>query len=434
MASAEADDPYLGMVATAGAQLDTDNIDVLSNLVYKEGPPHAAFDWLRANRPLHHQPIDDPIMVTESWVVTRHRDVLAISRDTDHFGNAGGHNLRNDHDEVEVPHLLLMDRPKHTGHRLMVSRRFTPKVVRMFTDHYRELAGSMIDRALAGGDTFDVVDQLSVEFPMAAIVELMGTSLDDRDRLLAWSNATITTLDPEYAPTPEARIEAVAEMGQYALDLAEARRANPTDDLATVLTQKVDAGELTVEEYMSYVILLFVAGNETTRNNISWGVHALATNPDQWQLLRSDPDRYLDSAVEEITRWATPVNYMSRTVHTPVEVHGQRLEVGEKVALMYLAANRDPDVFPDPHRFDISRSPNEQVAFGYGPHFCLGAHLARLETRSMLAELVERVESLELAGPVEHVWSSFINGIKRLPVRFVPAPPGSAAGSTPPGA
>lgn len=407
------------------------DIDVLSNLAYTDGPPHAAFDWLRANRPLYHQPIDDPIMVTESWVVTRHEDVLAISRDTDHFGNFGGHNLRNDHDTAGVSHLLLKDRPVHTEHRLMTSRRFTPKVVRMFADHYRDLAGSMLDRAIdqagdqeadgAGAATFDVVEHLSVEFPMAAIVELMGTPLDDHDRLLDWSNATISTLDPEYAPTPEARAEALTEMAAYAMELAETRRTNPTDDIATVLTERVDAGDLTVEEYVSYVILLFVAGNETTRNNISWGIHALASNPDQYALLRSDPDRHLDSAVEEITRWASPVNYMSRTVHTPVEIHGQRLEAGEKVALMYLAANRDPEVFEDPHRFDITRSPNPQVAFGYGPHFCLGAHLARLETRSILAELVDRVETIELVGPAEHVWSSFINGIKRLPVRFVRA-------------
>jgi cholest-4-en-3-one 26-monooxygenase len=418
------------MAVTDSEDLQVDDIDVLSNLAYTDGPPHAAFDWLRANRPLYHQSIDDPIMVTESWVATRHADVLAISRDTDHFGNFGGHNLRNDHDTSGVSHLLLKDRPVHTEHRLMTSRRFTPKVVRMFGDHYRDLAGSMLERAITQGGgagqagqaaTFDVVAHLSVEFPMAAIVELMGTPLDDHDRLLAWSNATISTLDPEYAPTPEARAEALTEMAAYAMELAETRRANPTDDIATVLTERVDAGDLTVEEYVSYVILLFVAGNETTRNNISWGVHALATNPDQYALLRSDPERYLDSAVEEITRWASPVNYMSRTVHTPVEINGQRLEVGEKVALMYLAANRDPEVFEDPHRFDITRSPNPQVAFGYGPHFCLGAHLARLETRSVLAELVERVESIELAGPAEHVWSSFINGIKRLPVRMVRA-------------
>ncbi|MEL6983159.1 MAG: cytochrome P450 [Actinomycetota bacterium] len=425
--------------ALDGGPDNRDDIDVLSNLAYTNGPPHAAFDWLRANRPLYHQSIDDPILVTESWVVTRHADVLAISRDTDHFGNFGGHNLRNDHDSAGVSHLLLKDRPVHTEHRLMTSRRFTPKVVRMFADHYRDLAGSMLDRAMdaAAGDdtsdasgtsgtsgtsvTFDVVEHLSVEFPMAAIVELMGTPLDDHDRLLAWSNATISTLDPEYAPTPEARSEALTEMGAYALELAETRRANPTDDLATVLTERVDAGDLSIEEYISYVILLFVAGNETTRNNISWGIHALASDPDQYALLRSDPDRYLDSAVEEITRWASPVNYMSRTVHTPVEVHGQRLEAGEKVALMYLAANRDPEVFDDPHRFDITRSPNPQVAFGYGPHFCLGAHLARLETRSVLTELIDRVETMELAGPAEHVWSSFINGIKRLPIRLVRA-------------
>ena len=405
------------MAVTTPGATNPDQIDVLSNMAYTDGPPHEAFDWLRVNRPLFHQSIDDPILVTESYVVTRHADVQAISRDVEHFGNAGGHNLRNDHETAGVRHLLLLDRPEHTDQRSITGRSFTPKVVRMFADHYRKLAGGMLDDALSE-DTFDVVERLSVEFPMRAIVELMGTPLDDHDRLLAWSNATISTLDPEYLPTPEARAAALSEMADYALELAEARRANPADDLATLLVQRVDAGDLTIEAYISYVILLFVAGNETTRNNLSWGMHALATNPEQWQLLKSDPDRYLDGAVEEVTRWASPVNYMSRTVHTPVEIHGTRLNVGDKVALMYLAANRDPEVFPDPHTFDITRSPNHQIAFGYGPHFCLGAHLARLETKSMLAEMTERIDSFELAGPVEHVWSSFINGIKRLPMSF----------------
>ena len=142
----------------------------------------------------------------------------------------------------------------------------------------------------------------------------------------------------------------------------------------------------------------------------------MAENPEQWELLRSDPDRYLESAVEEVTRWASPINYMSRTVHTKFELHGQVLQPGEKVALMYLSANRDDEVFEDPFRFDITRDPNPQISLGYGAHFCMGAHLARLETKAMLAELVSRVDRLEVAGPVEHVWSSFINGIKRLPV------------------
>ena len=369
-------------------------------------------------RPLHHQAIDDPILVGQSYVVTRHADVASISRDLEHFGNFAGHNLRDDHDTAGVKHLLMEDRPTHTEHRLMASRRFTPKVVRMYDEHYRDLAGRLLDRALGQGTTFDIVEHISVEFPMAAIVELMGTSdnADDADRLLDWSNAIISTVDPEYMPTPESRATALGEMAEYAMGLAAARRAEPQEDLATVLTARLDAGELTPEEYVSYVILVFVAGNETTRNNITWGLHALATNPDQWALLRDDPEQYLDAAVEEVTRWASPVNYMSRTVHTEVEVHGTTLVPGDKVALMYLAANRDPEVFADPHRFDITRDPNPHIAFGYGAHFCLGAHLARLETKAVLAELVARVDTLEVAGEVEHVWSSFINGIKRLPM------------------
>jgi cholest-4-en-3-one 26-monooxygenase len=400
--------------------IDPSAIDVLSNIPYQAGPPHDVYTWLRRNRPLFHQQIDDPITVTESWVVTRHADVMAVSRDLDHYGNFAGHNLRNDHDKSVMTHLLLEDRPKHTDMRLMASRSFTPRVVRQYAEHYQRLAGRLLGQALdrANGDTFDLVEHLSVEFPMQAIVELMGTPLDDNERLLRWSNATISNLDPDYSPTAEARSQALQEMAAYALQLAEQRRESPQDDLATVLTARLDAGELNQAEFCGYVILLFVAGNETTRNNISWGLKALAENPDQWEMLKADPDRHLDNAVEEVTRWASPVNYMSRTVHTEVELHGQTIKPGEKVAMMYLSANRDEEVFDEPFRFDITRDPNPQIAFGYGAHFCMGAHLARLETRAVLSELVERVDRLEITGEVEYVWSSFINGIKTLPIRM----------------
>ncbi len=405
------------MTTTEPEITSSTDIDVLSNMAYVDGPNHDAMKWLRDNEPLFKQTIVDPVMIGESWVVTRHEDVKAVSTDLDHFGNFEGHNLRNDHRPDELTHLLMVDRPRHTEMRLMASRRFTPKVVRRYTEHYHALAGRILDEALET-NTFDVVELLSVEFPMAAIVELMGTPADDHDQLLRWSNATISNLDPEYSPTADARDQAMREMAGYAMDLAEKRAADPQDDIATVLAQQIASGELTQQEYVGYVVLLFVAGNETTRNNISWGVNALAENPDQWELLKSDPETHLDGAVEEITRWASPVNYMSRTVHTPTELHGQRLEVGEKVALMYLSANRDERVFEDPFRFDITRSPNPQIAFGMGAHFCLGAHLARLETKAMLAEMVKRIDTIEMAGDVEHVWSSFINGIKRLPVTF----------------
>ncbi|MGY9073766.1 MAG: cytochrome P450 [Acidimicrobiales bacterium] len=397
------------------ANIDPAQIDVLSNMAYVNGPPHEQLQWLRENQPMFHQKIDDPIMVGESYVVTRHADIVQVSRDLDHFGNFAGHNLRNDHNLDAISHMLMADRPRHTELRLMASRTFTPKVVKRYTAHYHHLAGTLLDRAVPEG-TFDVVDKLAIELPMQAIVELMGSSLDDTDRLLEWSNATISSLDPDYAPTADARDKALGEMAAYAMELAADRTANPQDDVATALVEHLNDGSLTELEYMGYVILVFVAGNETTRNNISWGIHGLATNPDQYALLRSDPDRYLDGAVEEITRWASPVNYMSRTVHQPTELLGQEMNVGDKVALMYLSGNRDADVFVDPFRFDITRDPNPQIAFGYGVHFCMGAHLARLETKALLAELVKRVERLEMAGEVEHTWSSFINGIKRLPI------------------
>ncbi len=315
-----------------------------------------------------------------------------------------------------------MDDPRHARLRKIVSAGFTPRMLQKLEDSVQTIASGIVDDIADRGSVDFVVD-VAAALPLKIVCELMGVPASQYSYVFDNTNVILGAGDPEYVPEGTDIITALLTAGgnlaALMQDIIVSKRGGDGDDLTSQLVNAdLDDDELTDADLASFFILLVVAGNETTRNNISWGVHALATNPDQYALLRSDPDRYLDSAVEEVTRWASPVNYMSRTVHTPVEIHGQRLEAGEKVALMYLAANRDPAVFPDPHRFDVTRSPNPQVAFGYGPHFCLGAHLARLETRSVLAELVARVERIELAGEVEHVWSSFINGIKRLPATF----------------
>lgn len=396
----------------------TDQIDVLTNMAYMHGPPHEALTWLRQNRPLHHQNIDDPIWLSESFVLTRHADVKAVSVDLDNFGNHEGHNLRNDQSAEDPKHLLNSDRPKHTDLRSIMSRQFTPRVVRRLTDTYAELVAEAVD-SVVDESSFDFVERVAVEVPMKAIVALMGAPVEDQDRILRWSNATISNIDPDYSPTPATRQQAFEEMTEYAMELKAQREASPTDDVSSLLVEALHRGELTPEEYVTYVVLLFVAGNETTRNAMSWGMKAFADNPDQWDRFRSDPEGLIDTAVEEVIRWASPVNYMSRTAKKPVEIHGTTLQPGDKVALIYLSANRDETVFDEPFTFDIGRSPNPHLAFGHGAHFCLGAHLARLQIRSLLSTLAPRVESIELTGDTEHVWSSFINGIKRLPLSFV---------------
>jgi cytochrome P450 len=210
-------------------------------------------------------------------------------------------------------------------------------------------------------------------------------------------------------------------MAAYIRQMYADRADNPRDDMASVLVENVQRGELTPEEYGGYVGLLFVAGNETTRNNISHGLLQLAKNPDQYELLKTG--EYWDSAVEEMIRWAAPVIYMSRTATADVEYGGRQIRKGERVVLHYSAANRDPSVFENPHQFDITRDPNPHLSFGFGAHFCLGAHLARLETRCLLEQLVRRIDSFELAEPESYVRSSFISGIKRLPLSVSMAEP-----------
>ena len=396
------------------------DIDVVSNGVYSEGVPHALLDRLRQERPIHYQEIPDERLHDAAWVLTRHEDVLAVSKDTENFVNAHGLNLRGNYNDDEDRHLLNLDDPEHLRLRRMTNKGFTPRVVRRYTEHYHDMAGLLIDQALASAQTsstsgavvFDAVDDLSVPLPLMAICELLGTTPDDRDQLVAWSNAIITNDDPDYSPSDAAREQASEEMGAYIRQMYADRADNPRDDMASVLVENVQRGELSPEEYGGYVALLFVAGNETTRNNISHGLLQLAKNPDQYELLKTG--EYWDRAVEEMIRWAAPVIYMSRTATADVEYRGYHIRKGERVVLHYSAANRDPTVFEDPHEFDITRDPNPHLSFGFGAHFCLGAHLARLETRCLLEQLVPRIDSFELAEPESYVRSSFISGIKRL--------------------
>jgi len=403
---------------------DLEQIDVLSNRVFAEGVPHEALARLRAERPIHFQRIPDERLYDQAWVLTKYEDVLAVSKDTDHFNNEHGLNLRASYSAEEQRHLLNLDDPEHLRLRRMTNKNFTPRVVRRYTDHYHDMVGRLLDGAItrgsgdaaAGTAEIEIVDDVSVPMPLLAICELLGTTPDDREQLIRWSNAIITNDDPDYSPSEEYRTQAGLEMMQYALDMLADRRASPQDDLASVLAEKLDQGELTVEEYAGYVTLLFVAGNETTRNNISHGMLQLAQNPEQYELLKTGD--HWDTAVEEMIRWSSPVIYMSRTVVEDIEYKGHHFAKGDKVVLHYASANRDEDVFENPMTFDVTRDPNPHLAFGFGAHFCLGAHLARLETRCVLEQMVKRVDALELVGQESYVWSSFIAGIKKLDVRL----------------
>ncbi|MEZ5375065.1 MAG: cytochrome P450 [Acidimicrobiales bacterium] len=396
----------------------TGEIDVFSSDVYTRGIPHEQLAWCRAQPGMVLQAIPDPDLEDEAFIAARYDDVIAVAKDSEHFTITDGHNVRRVRGRSDQRNLLVLDDPDHLYLRARANKGFTPRTVRRYTEHYRDLADAILDRALAKG-SFDFVTDVSSELPLAAICELLGAPSSDHAKIFEWSNAIIGTEDAEYSSGLEGRVAAATEMAVYVEGLARDRAVEPRDDLLTTLTQSTAAGEMTPEEFFTFVLLLFVAGNETTRNNISHGVIALAERPEVWQQLAAAPfdDPLWDTAVDEITRWATPVVYMSRTCTKPVDVNGQHVEPGQVVAMFYPSANRDRAVFgPTADEFDITRSPNPHLSFGFSTHFYLGAHLARLETKMMLQQLITRVDGLEITAPPSHLRSSFIHGIKHLSV------------------
>ena len=398
-------------------------IDLLDQALYEEaGPPFGLFARLRRERPVHWNPLAGDGGV---WAITRYKDVFDLSLDQKTFSSARmGAILRpfNPADyEVQKDLMINLDLQRHTKYRRLVSIGFSAKVIRNLERHVRDITTEILDEVAPLGQC-DFVDRISAELPLQVIVELVGVPKADRRRVLEWTNKMIAFDDPEYSGgSPEVGQMAAAELFMYANELAEERTKNPRDDLvSTLMHAEVDGERLSRAEFSAFFLLLLVAGNETTRNLISGGMLALIEHPEERARLMADRS-LLATAIEEMLRWVSPVNVFQRTATHDTELHGQKIREGERVALFYASANRDAEVFPDPDRFDIARRPNDHLAFGIGPHFCLGANLARLEIRVMFEELLRRLPDVDLAGPPERLRSYFINGIKRMPVRFTPS-------------
>jgi cholest-4-en-3-one 26-monooxygenase len=313
-----------------------------------------------------------------------------------------------------------MDPSMHTRYRLLVNTGFTPRMVNRLAESIRERTVEILDRA-GEKNQVDFVEEVSAELPLQVIAEVLGVPHEDRRMMFDWSNQMIGAEDPEYQITPEKALEASLELYAYANKLAQERRVNPREDIATVLLNaQIDGDSLSELEFDLFFLLLTVAGNETTRNLISHGMLALMDNRDAYRRLVADPS-LLPSAVEEMLRWASPVMHFRRTATEDVEIGGAKIKAGDKVVFWHISANYDERVFTDPYRFDIERSPNDHMAFGSGgPHFCLGANLARLEIRIMFEELLRRFPDIQPAGPHQRLRSNFINGIKHLPVVMNP--------------
>jgi cytochrome P450 len=405
----------------------------LENDDFAERVPHETFALLRREAPVWWY---DWPLGRGYWCVTKHADVVAVSRDTRTFTSEQGANLEDLDEEQRAARqsMLETDPPRHARLRGLVGPPFTPRAIKAYELILRELTAAVLDRALPLRE-FDFIEEVAKQLPIRVLARLLGAPDEDTDRLIDWGDRMIGNTDPELADvlsdTPESeqyrmlpfRSPASLELFEYAHRIADERRATPTDDLVSKLVNaEIDGERLTEREFDTMFLLLVVAGNETTRQAIAHGMLALVENRDQWRRLADDPELVWTAGADEILRWSSPVLHFRRTATRDVELGGQTIRAGDKVVIWYVSANFDEEVFAEPLGFDVGRRPNPHVTFGGGgPHFCLGAHLAKLEVQVMFDALLPRLADIELLGPPERMRTNFTNALKRMPVRVTEA-------------
>ena len=375
---------------------------------YADGP-EPTYAWMRANAPIYW---DEKGSV---WAISRYRDIKVISKDPETFSSAGG--IRPD--SGPLPMMIDYDDPEHWGRRKIVNRGFTPRRIRETEDKIREVCNEIIDTVIEKGEC-DFVRDIAMPLPMVMIGDMLGVEREDRDDLLRWSDDMLKAQSG--SATEELFTEAATAYVEACTHLAaviENRKAKPTDDLVSLLVHaEVDGDRLDQDALIHESLLILVGGDETTRHVVSEGMYQLLLHPDQRQMLMDEPAK-IPTAVEEMLRWVTPIKNMARTITRDVVYGGQPMRAGQKLLLLYASANRDEEIFDNPQTFDIERTPNEHVAFGFGSHFCLGNSLARLEIRVMLEEVLRRMPDLELVSPaIPFRRANFIVGPESMPVTF----------------
>ena len=392
----------------------------LTDGTFYGGDPFPAFAWMRDHAPAY---FDEAAGV---WGITRYADVKEISKDPETFSNAGG--IRPE--TPALPMMIDFDAPEHVRRRRLVSEGFTPKRIRESADGVRSVCDAILDAVCERGEC-DFVRDIAAPLPMIVIGDMLGVAPEDRDSLLRWSDDMVKALGSPDPSAMDAAAVAAMEYAEYITAVVEQRRRDrQTGDLVgTLVHAEIDGDHLDESSLIYETLLILIGGDETTRHVLSGGMYELLTHPDQFALLAAEPERR-QLGVEEMLRWVSPIKNMARTATRDVELHGRTIRQGQKLLLLYPSANRDERNFEDPERFDVTRTPNDHMAFGFGAHFCLGNRLARLELATMVDRLFERLPDLTLAtdDPPPLREANFVSGIESLPVTFTPtAPVGAGA-------
>ena len=415
------------------AAADLNDLDM-----WARGVPYAEFTRLRREAPVSWH--EEPAPNSGFWSVSGYQDIVTASRDTRTFSSSRGISFEEPTDEDMAARRTIIDTdpPEHTKLRKIVSGSFSQRAVAVYQHFVEGLTEQVLDDGLpaAGGTAFDFVDAVAKEVPIRVLARIMGLPGDQLDQFIDLGDRLIANTDPDITDVVWGRDDTDAyrrfpfrspygkQLWDLGREVIRERLAEPGDDLlSTLLRAEVDGDRLTETDLDNFFSIMVIAGNETTRIAIAHGVLAFCQYPDQWDRLRADP-QLLGTATDEVLRWSCPTHFMRRTATVATELGGARIRAGDKVVLWYVSGNRDESEFPSPDTFDVARAPNRHLSFGRGgPHLCLGAHLARLEVRVMLAALARRVAAFELAGPPRRIRSNFTNGLRELPVRAHLAPP-----------
>lgn len=410
----------------------TDGFDLVSPHSYAEkGVPHDLWTQLRAESPVHHC---HPAGFRPFWAITKHADICEISKQPDKFSSAGGIALIPESQDAAVRDgdqgfgamrvIIEMDPPEHRGYRNVTSPVFTPRAVKALDAAIETSAREVVDRLAGetGEGECDFASDVAAAHPLRILSTMLGVPRESEPDILRLTNELFAADDPDLQRAGVDRRQATLELGlelyQLFDKIIQDRRAHPSDDLASLLANaKIDGEPMGMMETVGYYLITFSAGHDTTKNALVGGMRAFLENPKQFEKLKRHPE-LVESAVEEVVRWTSPVNHMKRTATGDYQLRAQQIKAGESVVMFYASANRDEEVFANPFEFDIERQPNRHLGFGIGEHFCLGANLARRSQRAILLELAQRMDWAELAGKPEQIHSGFVVGLKKLPMRY----------------